>query len=60
MGVKINTKQFFTDFLVVIVTLLLLVLLIMVMVILKILNYLCMCLTEKRSIIKLTQKTKIT
>jgi ABC-type lipoprotein release transport system permease subunit len=63
MGVKINTKQFFIDFLLVIVTLLLLVLMIMIIVIIKIINYLGMCLTEKRSSIKPTQKhnkTKMT
>jgi hypothetical protein len=48
MGVKINTKQFFIDFMLVNVTLLLSVLMIMITVIIKVINYLRICLTEKR------------
>jgi hypothetical protein len=40
MGVKINTKQIFIDFLLVIITLLLLVLMIMIIVTIKVINYL--------------------
>ena len=40
MGAKINTKQIFIDFLLVVVTLLLLVLTIKIIVVIKIINYL--------------------